>query len=83
MPNNIAEALYYAVREDFNNYTTPGHIDSKNDNLIRSAIIYVEKHGWPENHAILNVEIESLRKCAERRGIELKDLKEWGILISG
>lgn len=63
----LNEAIYYAVREDFNNHTTPGHIDVEHDDIIREAIAYVEAH--PEAlEGLAAVEVSALAHAAARRG---------------
>lgn len=57
-------ALYYAVREDFNNT-----IDRKHDRLIRRAIAYVDQHGFPDTPYVCKCSVEALARAAARRGI--------------
>lgn len=62
------EALFYAVREDFNACRTSGYIDQKNDALIREAIGFIEAgNKFPETPYVAQVSIRALAMAARRR----------------
>lgn len=64
------EALYYAVREDFNADISLGHMEQnlKLDALIREAIVFFEGHKNREFPYGMNlIEIEGLAHAAQRR----------------
>jgi hypothetical protein len=76
MPDRYHEALYYAVRENFN-ACLPGKenikfIDKKNDELIRAAIVYFETTKDGQRPPAARIAIESLADAAIRRGIHGK-----------
>jgi len=64
------EALYYAVREDFNADISLGYVESnpKWVALIREAIAFFESHkGKKFPHPMSGVEITGLARAARRR----------------
>lgn len=64
--DHLSEAIYYAVREDFNASIEPKYIDQKHDDLIRKAIAYADGGGQLEANS---VEIRALVLAAQRRGL--------------
>ena len=64
------EALYYAVREDFNADIILGHIEDnpKWDGLIREAVTFFEGHkGKKFPYPMNGAEIIGLARAAQRR----------------
>lgn len=64
------EALYYAVREDFNADISLGYVEKnpKWDALIREAVAFFESHkGKKFPYGMNLIEIEGLARAAQRR----------------